>query len=749
MRKVLAILIAAGIVAGWAITSTDSFEVLAQEGAPRLNRIRPSRITSGAPTFTVLLEGKRFVQGAKVRLDGVDLDSSRVAKDGKAILAEIDPSVVAAPGTHTIEAVNPDGMISGTETLTVVDPDPELVLQLDASNAAEEDQQFPLVFPISGEGFSKRSKALIWGKASPETIFISDTDLDAVFGAGFTEHPARVPIMIANKGGRLSNVQIFFIVPRPAVIDGIDPESVEVGDEDLEIEVFAGNLRPDAELVVNGFPVEITRRRDARLEAVIPAALRAQPGLISVRIQQDGIQSQDFTITVTPTDDPFIYTSAPALIRQGDTRETIEIVGANFTSRHTVLLDGEEVNPRNSTRRRLTIVLKRELLSTTGTHTLQVKDEDDNLSNIVSFSVVPDVTVSTVAGELIGFNFDVDCVSSEEARFRRPRRMAFGPDGLIYVTDQQNHAIRTLNPATGEVCTLAGATGIFGYNDSGNPRDFPVSFSFPNGVAVASNGDVFVTENGNHVVRVIQGRGAAMTVSTFAGRFREESDRDRQNRFQSTRNGKSGYFDDEVNRSAFNLPDDIIVAPDGTIYLADANNHSIRRIRRDGSQFIVDTIAGNGVPGFADGFVPNARLNTPTALALSLDGQFLFVADTNNNRVRRLEFATGRVTTVAGSGFGGTSDGPAMEATFFQPIGLAIDSEGILYISEVTGNRIRRLDTAGNITTVAGGDGVKFRDGPGLEARFNSPRGLVIDRQRGMLFVADTEHFSIRAIQLP
>ncbi|HEY7544698.1 MAG TPA: SMP-30/gluconolactonase/LRE family protein, partial [Blastocatellia bacterium] len=465
--------------------------------------------------------------------------------------------------------------------------------------------------------------------------------------------------------------------------------------------------------------------------------------------QQDGIQSQDFLIDVTPTADPFIYTSAPALIRQGDQRETIEVVGANFNNKDKVLLDGEEVEPRNSTRRRLTVVVKSDLLSTTGTHTLQVKDEEGNLSNVVSFSVVPDVTVSTLAGKRGGFNSDATCVSSEDAMFRRPRRMSFGPDGLIYLTDQQNHAIRTVNPTTGEVCTLAGTTAESGYNDSINPRNFPVKFSFPNGVTVASNGDVFVTENGNNVIRLIQGRGAAATVSTFAGRFKEETDRDRQNRFQSTRNGKGGYFDDEVGHSAFNLPDDIITAPDGTMYLADANNHAIRRIRRDGSRFVVETVAGNGVPGFADGFVPNARFNTPTAVALSLDGQFLFVADTNNNRVRRIELATGQVTTVAGSGLGGTSDGPALEATFFQPIGLAVDSDGIVYISEVTGNRIRRLDPAGNVTTLAGGDGVKFRDGPGLEARFNSPRGLLIDRQRGMLFVADTEHFSVRTIQLP
>jgi sugar lactone lactonase YvrE len=751
MRKVLAGLLTLLLALSWAILpgQFDLGAARAQEAAPRLDRIRPTTITAGAPTFTVFLQGKKFAEGAQVLLDGVPLPSSRTISDGKGVLAEIPPSAVAAPGTHTIEAVNPDGMTTSAKTLTVVVPDPELRIQFDASNAAEEDQRNPLIFPIRGEGFAKSSKVIVWGKASEQTNFIDDDMIEGVLNAGLTDNPAFIPVLVQNKGGRLSNTQVFFIVPRPPSLDSVDPEIVEVGDEDFEIKVTGDSFRPDAQLVIDGQPLEITRRKDGRLEATVPASYRAAPGLLTVRVQQDGIQSNDLTLMVAPSEDPFIYTIAPSLIRQGENRETIELVGANFGDKDEVLLDGEEVNVRDSTRRRLTIVVKDELLAEPGAHLLQVRDKDGNLSNIGSFSVVPDVDVTTLAGDFPdGFNYDVTCVSAEDAKLRRPRRVSLGPDGMVYITDQQNHAIRAINPATGEVCTIAG-TGVSGYNDSGNTRDFPVTFAFPNGLAVAENGDIYVTENGNNVIRLIQRSGGQITVSTFAGRFEEVTDRGRQNRINGTRNGASGYLDGDVRESAFNLPDDIIIAPDGTIYLADANNHCVRRIRRDGDRFVIDTIAGNGVPGFADGSTPNARFNTPTGLALSLDGAFLFVADTNNNRVRSIELATGRVSTVAGTGEGGSFDGPAEESTFFQPIGLAVGADGTLYISEVTGNRIRRLDLAGNITTVAGDNSDRFRDGPGIRARFNSPRGIFIDRARGVIYVADTEDFRIRMIELP
>jgi len=751
MRRAFVFLITLTLAGSWMLLPgqmvNNSVRAQEEEDPPRLDRIRPDRISSGAPTFTVLLEGRRFDAGARVLLDGEPLDSSRISRNGRALLAEIDASVVADPGTHTIQAINSDNQTTVTKMLEVVAPDPELTLLLEG-NAAEEDQPAALQFPIRGEGFRENSRILVWGKNSGNATFINEMRMIAVMPQSFTVAPARIPIMVETRG-QLSNVDIFFIVPRPANATSVDPEMIDVGDEDFEIEVNGGNFKSDAVIVVNGVPLETSRNRQDDLVATVPASFRAEPGQLIVRVEQEGIQSRDLTLTVSPTEEPFIFRVAPALIRQNEEREVIEIFGANFGDDVKVLLDGEEVNVRNATRRRLTIVVREDFTGQISDHTLQVMDEDGNTSNIGAFAVVPDVEVSTLVGAgRDGFNFDTPCVSREDARLRRPRRVVIGPDGLLYITDQQNHAIRSIDPDTGEVCTIVG-TGEPGYNDSGNPRDFPLTLSFPNGLAFDANGDILVTENGNNVIRRITRNGGQVTMNTFAGMFREETEKGRQDRFKSTRLGRAGFRNGTPLNAAFRLPDDIIVAPNGTIYVADAQNHAIRRIREVNGLFVVETLAGNGVPGFADGEPENARFNSPTAIALSLDGSSLFVADTNNNRVRKIDLQTGRVSTAAGTGAGGSFDGPAAEATFFQPIGLAFDSDGTLYISEVSGTRIRRLDPLGNITLVAGDGRVRFRDGPGILARFDNPRGLAIDRARRVLYVADTEHFRIRSIALP
>jgi hypothetical protein len=309
MRKVLAISLALVLVMSWALTwvQPDFGVAHAQEGRPpRLDNIRPETITSGAPTFTVRLKGRRFDEGAKVVLDGVPLDSSRVSGDGTLLLAEIDASVVAVTGTHTLQAMNPDGMTSGTETLTVVEPDPELRIQFDASNAAQEDSASGFIFPIRGEGFRRNSRVIVWGKAGP-TNFIDETQMQGFIDPSLLGDPARVPVMVRNKGGRLSNVQIFFVVPRPVRLSSVDPDTVEVGSEDFEIEVSGAGFNPGAKLIVDGQELEITRFRDGRLEATVPGALRAEPRLLSVRVEQDGIQSSDLVIAVAPSEEPFIY----------------------------------------------------------------------------------------------------------------------------------------------------------------------------------------------------------------------------------------------------------------------------------------------------------------------------------------------------------------------------------------------------------------------------------------------------------
>ncbi|MFY9555076.1 MAG: SMP-30/gluconolactonase/LRE family protein [Blastocatellia bacterium] len=719
---------------------SERLVVHAQESAPELRRVHPTVVTAGTRTFTMRLDGRRFASGANILFDGVALASPRISRKGKVLLAEVNASLIASPGTHTIQAVNPDGAASPVATFTVKAQDPDLQIRLDGS-AVQEDSGLTFLPTVVTDSFAKGSGILVWGRGT--TVTEDRAGVVIEIPDDFVNDPASIPITLIDKDGNISNTELFFVVPQPGEINEVEPSELEVGTDDVLVTV-TGVFKPGATIFVNDVELPTTLGKNERLQATIPGSFRSQPTRLVLRVEQDGIQTQDTIIPVTPTDGPFIFTIAPVLIREGEHKPSIEVIGANFDRKVTAMVDGKEAFIRGFTRSRITVAIDPD--TPVGTHTVQVIDKDGNATATATFQVVPDLTVETFVGTGRG-GFDLGCVGASEATFLRPRRMTFGPDGLLYITDQQNHAIRTVDVNTGQTCTLAG-TGQEGYNDSGNALGSPPTFSFPNGVAVDSTGTVYVTENGNSVVRRIQRTGSTLTVSTFAGLFNELTDKSRQDRFNSTRQGLASYRDSGLLDSAFRLPDDILVAPDGTIYIADAGNHAIRRIKQIGGQAVVETVAGNGVPGFADGSADNARFNTPTALALSNDGGLLFVADTNNNRVRKVDLATGRVSTLAGGGSGDIVDGPGGEARFFRPIGLALDSDGTLYVAELGNSDIRRIDSAGNVTTVAGGGGSKLRDGAGVLARFNQPRGLAIDLRTGTLYIADYENFVIRKIEL-
>jgi sugar lactone lactonase YvrE len=740
MKKVVIYSLVLVLALSWVfLPGSEHSAVHAQDAAPELRRVRPGVITAGTRTFTIRLDGLHFVSGANVLFDGAALPSPRVSTKGRVLLAEVNASLIASPGTHTVQAINPDGMTSAEGTLTVQAQDPDLQIRLDG-NAAQEDQELVFLPTIVLDSLGK-GNILVWGRKAVTTEVPGG--IQVAIPDNLANDPAEIPITLQDKNGNISNTELFFIVPKPPRIFDTDPFELEVGTDDVPL-IVTGDYKLDAIIVVNNVRLPTTVGKNERLEATIPGSFRSQPTQLVVRLEQDGIQSKDSIIPVTPTTGPFIFTLSPNRIRVGEHKPSIDVIGANFDKNVTAKVDGQDADIRSFVRTRVTVAIDPN--AAVGQHTVQIIDKDGNATDIAVFEVVPDVTVSTFVGT--GHQgFDLRCVSGDVATFRRPRRITLAPDGLLYITDQQNHAIRTVDVTTRETCTLVG-TGEEGYNDSGNALGKPPTLSFPNGVAVASDGTVYVTENGNSVVRRIQRSGGSISVETFAGLFKELTDKDKQAAFNSTRQGQASYRDAGAFDSAFRIPDDIVIAPDGAIYIADAGNHSIRRITQTGGQIAVDTVAGNGVPGFADGTAENARFNTPTALTLSLDGNFLFVADTNNARVRRIDLVNRQVSTVAGGGDGEGVDGPGGDAVFSQPIGLALDFDGVLYVSEFGTSDIRRIDAEGNVTTLAGGGGQKLRDGSGLDARFNQPRGLAIDRQRGVLYVADYENLVIRKIDL-
>jgi sugar lactone lactonase YvrE len=191
--------------------------------------------------------------------------------------------------------------------------------------------------------------------------------------------------------------------------------------------------------------------------------------------------------------------------------------------------------------------------------------------------------------------------------------------------------------------------------------------------------------------------------------------------------------------AGFSDPFGIAVHEDGTIYVADAGeSNRIRKIAPDGA---VTTLAG-GTEGFSDGAGAAASFNTPSGLALDEDGN-LIVADTANNRIRKIT-QQGQVTTIAGDGTAGYADGPAAQAKFKGPIGVAVDARGNIYVADTYNDRIRKISTDGQVSTVAGVV-PSYVDGDHNVALFDSPCGIVAAAD-GSLVIADTGNDRLRKI---
>ncbi len=204
--------------------------------------------------------------------------------------------------------------------------------------------------------------------------------------------------------------------------------------------------------------------------------------------------------------------------------------------------------------------------------------------------------------------------------------------------------------------------------------------------------------------------------------------------------GRDGWRDGPADVARFSEPFGLAATGDGTVLVSDAGtSHRIRRITPDGA---VTTLAG-GSRGFSDGRGAAARFATPSAIALAPDGS-LVVADTGNHAIRRVQ-ADGTVTTVAGNGQSGYIDGPAAQARFNAPVGVAVDSRGRIVVADTYNDRIRIIGTDGEVTTLAGGDGSGAVDGQGPDARFATPCGVAVD-PAGRVLVADTGNGALRAI---
>ena len=331
-----------------------------------------------------------------------------------------------------------------------------------------------------------------------------------------------------------------------------------------------------------------------------------------------------------------------------------------------------------------------------------------------------DVLVSTLAGD--GNEGSVDGLGMA-AKFSYPEGIAVDKAGNVYIADKGNHHIRKTD-SKGNTRTLAGS-GILGFGGGGF-ADGPgtvAKFYWPEGIAVDSAGNVYVADKGNHRIRKIDSRG---NVSTLAG-------------------SQYGFADGQRMAAKFYEPRGVAVDSTGIVFVTDTENHRIRKIDNRGR---VSTLAGDGSAGFADGRGTSAFFNGPLGIAVDKAGN-IYVADIGNHRIRKID-SNGMVYTLAGSGpsdhqGGGFADGPGTATKFCWPYDVAVDKAGNVYVADTSNNRIRKIDSKGNVSTLAGNGTDGFIDGQGTVAQFSAPKGIVLD-SAGNLYVADTNNHRIRKI---
>jgi sugar lactone lactonase YvrE len=339
-------------------------------------------------------------------------------------------------------------------------------------------------------------------------------------------------------------------------------------------------------------------------------------------------------------------------------------------------------------------------------------------------------TITTVAGSnapgtSTSYGFSGDGGPATSAQLYQPRAIAFDSDGNAYIADGLNHRIRRIDPA-GTITTVAGV-GTAGYAGDNGPA-LKAQMNTPHGVAVDAAGNLYIADSSNHRIRRVDKDGI---ITTVVG------------------TGKAGATGEggPATQALIKHPKTMLVDGAGNLWFADTGNNRICRVNLD--KGILTTVAGNIQAGFEGdgGPADRALLNTPNAMWVAPDG-VVYIADSDNHRVRKVD-TSGTITTVAGTGQPASSGdgGPAGAAQLNDPRGLIGDADGNLYVGEEVGQRIRKIDASGTITTIAGtgAAGYSGDGGPATEAQVNQIRGLALDA-KGNLWAADLSNNRIRVV---
>ena len=348
--------------------------------------------------------------------------------------------------------------------------------------------------------------------------------------------------------------------------------------------------------------------------------------------------------------------------------------------------------------------------------------------------ITPGGTISTYAGTgtppssfwgaIVVGGFSGDGGPATAAQLNAPVGVALDPAGNLYIADRDNQRIRRVTPG-GTTSTYAGS-GSLGFSGDGGPATAARLNMSLGGVALDSAGNLYIADLLNERIRKVSPVG---TISTYAG------------------NGGYGFWGDggPATAAQLSLPHGVALDSAGNLYIADSNNHRIRKVTPGGT---ISTYAGTGTEGFSGdgGPATAAHLDRPDGVALDSAGN-LYIADLGNSRIRKVT-PGGTISTYAGNGgYGFWGDGGPATAAQLRPRGMALDPAGNLYIADFGNSRVRKVTPGGTISTYAGtgtpgfaGDG-----GPATAAQLSFPQGVALD-SAGNLYIADSNNNRIRKV---
>lgn len=336
--------------------------------------------------------------------------------------------------------------------------------------------------------------------------------------------------------------------------------------------------------------------------------------------------------------------------------------------------------------------------------------------------------ISTVAGNGTQ-NYGGDGGQALLAALDNPVGVTEDGSGNIYLTESLSHRIRKANPGSGIINSIAG-TGVSGYSGDGSAAT-SAQLSSPQGITTDGAGNVYIADAGNNVIRKIDaGTG---NISTVAG------------------NGTPGFSGDggAATSAQLNNPTGVALDASGNIFIADLNNNRIRVV--DATTGIITTLAGTGSASFSGdgGNAAAATMDSPNAICVDASGNVYFV-DNGNLRIRMIQAGTNKISTVAGNGsFNFSGDGsPATGATFKNPNGVAVDGAGNIYISDSGNERIRKVDALTGIISTIAGTGTAGFTGDGGVATSAKVNGLnsIYANTSGQVFLVDGNNHRIRKL---